>query len=94
MSKEDKEGWEELRSSGLLWVVNSFLHLFGLCLVYDFDDETKELNRVFVSHTRFRGFSPECNDRGYKHVTEYMKNNADRLYREGFEEEDKPGLIK
>lgn len=93
MNKKDRYNWEEFRSSGLLWAVNSFLHLFGFAIVFDYDDKDKLLNKVYISHTRFRGFSEECNDREYKHLTEYMKNNADKLYKEGFEEENKSGLI-
>lgn len=67
----------EFRSSGLLWFVNTTLHLFGTALTVDMD--TGELKACY---TKFRGFSEENNDVGYQRVSEYLKKNIEDIERE------------
>lgn len=62
---------KEFRESGMLWMVNSFLHLFGMAITVDTESNT--LNAAIV---KFRGFSQDCNDAGYRKVTQYMIDNA------------------
>ncbi len=82
-----KRDWLEFRKSGLLFIVNQFLHIFGWCIVFQYLDETKdpedmEPTNVFVARTTFRGFGEEAQDRGYKAVTKYMVDNATKLLKD------------
>lgn len=74
--------WEEFRDSGLFWLVNMNLHLFGMALVLDSDPETGKVRRAFPARTVYRGFEEKDNDEGYLKVSEYMKKNATQLVRE------------
>lgn len=64
----------EFRESGALWFVNQTLHLFGMAITWDSD--TDEIKPAIV---KFRGFSGECSDRGYKNLSEYLKDNINEL---------------
>lgn len=82
-----QRGWLEFRQSGLLFLVNQFLHIFGWCIVYQFLDETKdtdnsEPSNVFVARTIFRGFGNKAQDHGYKNISKYMADNAEDLLKE------------
>ena len=61
---------KEFRESGALWFVNSILHLFGMAITWNPD--TDELKASIV---RFRGFNEDCNDSGYKKLSNYLKDN-------------------
>ncbi len=80
----DKKGWLEFRKSGLLFLVNQFLHIFGWVIVYQYDSEienieSSEPTNVFVAKTKYRGFGEEAQDRGYKAITKYMEDNIQQL---------------
>ena len=82
-----KKSWEEFRKSGLLWFINTTLHLFGWAIVFDyrvFDKEKDigDLIGVYPARVKFRGFDNESNDDGYLKVTKYMKENSDTLLKE------------
>lgn len=74
----------KFRDSGLLWFINKQLHLFGIALVIE-EDPFGGLE-LYPARTKFRGFSQESNDKGYKKLTKYMKENADELMKECEEE--------
>lgn len=61
---------KEFRDSGALWFINTILHLFGMAISWNPD--TDELKPVIV---KFRGFTPELNDIGYKRLSNYLKDN-------------------
>ncbi len=65
---------QEFRDTGLLWFINTILHMFGLAITWNPD--TDELKAAIV---RFRGFEVKNNDQGYKKVSEYLKNNIINL---------------
>lgn len=80
-----KKTWDEFRKSGLLWFVNSILHLFGWCICVEYNDNDNNLERAIGAHPyrcNFRGFREDLNTQGYKRVTEYLKNNIDELVKE------------
>lgn len=62
---------KEFKEAGMLWLVNSILHTFGMALTWN--PETDEIEPVI---TKFRGFEEKFNDQGYRALTEYMKDNA------------------
>jgi len=61
---------EEFRDSGALWFVNSILHLFGMAITWD-----KEKDELKASVCKFRGFTEDINDKGYKKLSNYLKDN-------------------
>ena len=75
-----EKSWQEFRESGLLWFINNTLHLFGWALVAEFDGE--ELTRVYPARVKFRGFSEDVTEEGYKKVSKYLKENIEELEKE------------
>jgi hypothetical protein len=73
----ERREWTEFRNAGLLWFINTTLHMFGWVLV--FNPRTGE---VFPSRCKFRGFSDKINTEGYIKVSEYLKENVDDLVAE------------
>lgn len=78
----EKKTWEEFRSSGLLWFINSILHAFGWAIVIERngDEET-----AYPARVKYRGFSEESNTNGYRKLTQYLKDNVDDLLKEANE---------
>jgi len=66
---------KEFRETGLLVLVNQFLHIFGWALVVEVDDNGKVID-FFPAYCKFRGFSNETTMRAYQRVTKHI---ADRL---------------
>lgn len=79
MEEKDKSKWEQFRSNGLLWFVNTILHLFGYAIILDYNKETGELLNIYPEKVTCRGFSEQSNLNGYKKVTEYLEGNIDFL---------------
>ena len=78
----EERTWEEFRAHGLLWFVNTILHLFGWAIAYRYEEESGQLKAVFPARVKFRGFTEEITTRGYIRVTEYLKRNIDKLLEE------------
>ena len=76
----EKKTWKEFRDSGLLWFVNTILHLFGWAITVEI--EKGKIINVYPVRTKFRGFDVKTNDEGYIKVTEYLKENIDDLTKE------------
>ena len=64
----------EFRESGALWFVNQLLHTFGMAITWN--PATDELKAALV---KFRGFDSKTNDRGYKNLSNYLKDNIDEI---------------
>lgn len=77
----NKKTWKEFRESGLLWFVNSILHMFGWSIVVEIDDNGDIIN-VYPARVKFRGFSEQLNTEGYQKVTKYIAENIDDLLEE------------
>lgn len=73
-----RKTWDEFRDTGLLWWVNSLLHLFGWTIVMEMDSQ-KTIKICFPARTSYRGFPADSNDRGYRKVTNYMVQNSEEL---------------
>lgn len=73
----NEKTWDEFTSSGLLWFINTILHMFGWAIVVDV--KNGKVTKVFPARVRFRGFSPDINTRGYIKVTEFLNNNIKDL---------------
>lgn len=65
---------KEFRDSGVLWYINQQLHLLGMAITWNPD--TDEINPAIV---KFRGFSQNINDDGYKKLNKYLKDNISEL---------------
>ena len=74
----DQKTWEEFQNTGLLWLVNTFLHTFGWTLMTQVDDDGNIIGGV-PCRTDYRGFTTDINDEGYLKVTDWLKENIDML---------------
>lgn len=72
---------EDFQNTGLLWMINQQLHLFGMVLVVEYDEDLNA-KRIYPAKCKYRGFSKIDNDKGYKRVTEYMLNNSSELIKD------------
>lgn len=79
-----RKTWEEFREIGLLWWINSILHMFGWALVYNLD-ENGVLKEVYPARVKFRGFGTKQTEEGYKNVSKYLMENANELYKESLD---------
>jgi len=70
--------WEEFRDTGMLFFINQILHLFGRAICFDYDNKGN-LKEVFFARCKFRGFSDDCINKGYKNLTKYLKKNMNEL---------------
>jgi len=78
-----KKTWDEFSDSGLLWWINRILHSFGWSIVIVRDDKKdNKVTGAFPARTKYRGFSKEVEEEGYKRLTKYIRENAEELERE------------
>ena len=77
-----KRTWKEFREDGMLFFANQYLQQFGYSLVFDIDKDTNEIKSVYPARTKFRGFSIENIEDGYKKLSKYLKNNIKDLCKE------------
>ena len=92
-----RKSWKEFRETGLLWFINSILHVFGWAIVLEVADLEEEVGPdkrtykfndimdVYPARVRFRGFAPDINDWGHKTVATYLAKNAKALKKEAEE---------
>ncbi|HEY4288269.1 MAG TPA: hypothetical protein VGN00_14290 [Puia sp.] len=76
----EKKSWDEFRKAGLLWLINSTLHLFGWAIVVETEEGV--VKNCYPARVKFRGFDGQSNDEGYKSVTDYLAENIDELKKE------------
>lgn len=76
----DKRSWKEFLDSGLLWWINMILHTFGWSIAVEIEDNKPVA--AYPVRTKFRGFIESKNTEGYIKVTDYLKNNVNKLYDE------------
>lgn len=87
-----EKSWSEFQSCGLLWFVNSILHLFGWAICIERDDDANS-TRVYPARVKFRGFTDDINTKNYIKLSEYLKNTSNTLYNEAtdnYEDDEKP----
>ena len=83
MNEVKEKSWKEFKDTGLLWAINSVLHLFGWAIVYEIEDG--EIKRVFPARVKYRGFDEKSNEEGYIRVSEYLLENIGELSKEAHE---------
>ena len=72
-----KKSWDEFRDNGLLWFINTILHMFGWAIVVEVDNG--EVINAYPARVTFRGFSEESTTNGYQKVSKWMAENAAEL---------------
>ncbi len=77
----EKIGWDDMRDSGLLWYVNSLLHLFGRAIVFDYH-KTGRLRTVYFARCRYRGFDNDVITDNMNKLTKYLKKNIGELIKD------------
>lgn len=75
-----KKSWKQFKNSGLLWFINTILHVFGWAIVLEV--ENNDIINAYPARVTFRGFSEESNIDGYIKLSQYMKENSDTLLEE------------
>lgn len=73
----EKKTWKELRESGLLLFVNTFLHIFGWVIVVEMDDDGNE--SVYPARTSWRGFPEDSMTCAYQKLTKSMQEDLPQL---------------
>ena len=76
----NKKSWEEFRAAGLLWFINSILHVFGWAIVMTVENGV--IINAFPARVEYRGFSEKDSSDGYLKVARYMKENAEAIEQE------------
>lgn len=72
--------WQEFRDSGALWFVNTLLHVLGIALVFQEQDDGTAV--VYPTRTVFRGFGKDAQDRGFKNLHRYLAENIETIQEE------------
>lgn len=80
-----KKTWDEFRETGLLWLINTLLHIFGWSIVVCKDGDKQE---VYPARVSCRGFSVDSNTNGYAKVTKYLYEHIDELMDDVTEDKD------
>lgn len=92
-----KKSWEEFRATGLLWWINTTLHLFGWAIVVEVELDqdrkpTDKISQVYPARVKFRGFDAPSTEQGYITLTDYLKQNIAELSAE-VAEDPSPGIV-
>jgi len=81
MKDIQRMSWKQFHETGLNLIINQILHIFGWCIVIEFDSEWNPIN-AYPAKTKFRGFPSSAQAQAYKKVTRYIDENAAMLRRE------------
>lgn len=76
-----RKSWEEFRATGLLWWINTTLHMFGWAIVVNVNEEGS-IDDCYPARVKFRGFVEKNNTEGYQKVSQYLKNNINEIEEE------------
>jgi len=78
----EKKTWKEFRESGLLWFINTILHMFGWAIVIDIDHDNGKITEGYPARCKFRGFDEKNTTDGYAKVTKYLQENINELVKD------------
>jgi len=79
------EQWQTFRDTGLLMLINQILHAFGWAIAVVLDDDNK-ITEAYPMRVAFRGFDENTISANYKKIGKYLKENAEELYKEAWED--------
>jgi hypothetical protein len=82
VTNPDLVAWKEFQQTGLLLIINQFLHIFGYAISFDYDHDTNSIIGVKPIKVDFRGFGEESVTRAYSKVKQYLKSNIDEITKE------------
>lgn len=77
-----KKSWEEFKNCGMLWWINTILHMFGWAIVCEVNSKSQKVTDVYPARVKFRGFDNDSVTKGYINVSKYLKENIDELLQE------------
>ena len=77
----DRKTWNEFRDVGLLWFANRLLHLAGWAICVQVEEDG-EVTDVYPARVKFRGFCEESETKGFVKLTQFLKDNVDKLLEE------------
>ena len=80
-----EKSWKEFQESGMLWMANTILHVFGWSIVVDQDEVTGDIICAYPARVKYRGFTHETNTKGYIKTANYMKENAEEILKEAMQ---------
>lgn len=84
MDNVERKTWKEFQEAGLIWWINRMLHLFGWVIAYT-PEENGDIVDVYPARTKYRGFTSECEERGFKKVSGYLKDHIEEIEKEANE---------
>lgn len=79
-----EKSWKEFQESGMLWMANTILQVFGWSVVIKEDDNSNIVS-VYPARVKYRGFTQKTNSKGYVKVSKFMEENAEELLKESLE---------
>lgn len=74
-----KKTWQEFRNAGLLFFINSILHVFGWAIVVEVDKDTQEITACYPARVTFRGFDENSQTEEHIKIADYLAENAKEL---------------
>lgn len=80
----ERKSLDEFRGSGLLWLINSILHVFGWAIVVDVQNSI--VTDAYPARVKFRGFSEDVQSDGYRKVSNYLEENISEIAKEARED--------
>lgn len=79
-----EKSWKEFQESGMLWMANTILQVFGWSIVIDQDADGNIIS-VCPARVKYIGFTHETNIKGYIKTANYMKENAEEILKEAMQ---------
>lgn len=73
-----KMPWKEFQETGLLWWTNRVLHLFGVVIVIEVEDDGSVAD-AYPARCSYRGFDRETEEKGFQTLTHFMNQESPRL---------------
>lgn len=74
----EKRSWKAFKDSGMLWLANRTLHLFGWAICVEVNKKGK-IKGAYPARCRFRGFDYKTDANGFSKATRYMVKKAKSL---------------
>ena len=83
-----KQSWQKFKDCGLLWWVNSMLHLLGWALTIEYANDGETIIECYPARVKYRGFHAKDSTNCFINVTKYLKDNINDLYEEALLTDD------
>lgn len=71
-----KKTWDDFRAAGLLFFVNSLLHVFGWALVVEVDTDSGLVTNCYPARVTFRGFDEQSQTEEHIKLANYLAETA------------------